>query len=1811
MKKICKKIVSTILVFSIFSNISFIWTSFAVETDWSASNWTLQKAEHLARRALFWATPVNVDELYKAWSASQAVDLLFPSVEWPDRTQFNADMSSYQSWTWFSISSSSSMNKFYAYRTYKDPYEAKRKLFWLFEDIFSVDRTWNNLTDITYADVENHFSTLYDETLWNYKTMVKKVLFDQTNPERSFAEGQYLNLLNQPNKDYPNENYARELMQLFLMLEYKPWENADMSWALRNYEESDVASLAKILTWFRAWDDKKVYFDNTYHNTSTWITFLSWPLSDWDDFAFYNTSSWTIDNTKIIESISWNNWVWDNIIDYIFSKRKNEIADFLAWRMYKYYVNDNPTQTEIESLASRLISNNFDIYPTVKYLLSSDMMYSDIAMNSLRYKTPLELVIWTLKLVHYKTPWEFDNLLNSDSILSLLDFTPYNPRSIFWRPGYDNNLVFFNAYFHNQWFTNYASKIANDKTNSVYSLDLSDFIWETRLFESWSINLISNTSNTYSWSVDLENINLTLKNGIVVWQESVEVPLENSSSWSEVWSWEVLSQTWAETWSWTDVWSWAESWTWTSQIPQTQTVLKDIVVNNLSFLTWSLNLTDLTLTTNSWNILKFSWNFDFNSKLATFSSWSLSYSWAEYEITLWNANISSTSTLQRDITVEELLKNLENNLLLWRNLPEDVKQKIINYLTFDINWNKRNFLPNLTSYKDTYIRSAIALILSQAEFILQSWYDLPTQQSNTSWSQINDKSKKLIMVELSWGYDWMHAAIPKEESEYEYYKTIRKELTNSWTDLIDLWDMYLNSNYSAFKEFYDSWDLRIINRVWAPNHSRWHDTAAIQMTSQKALQTIWTPGLIWELIKWETDPLNNIVLWTWKPTMYTNWKYLNIWWNSLKYSSINSDKTYQIKTLKDILSTRTYPWISSSSFVNSETLDDIWNWSGQTSVWYTLSQRLNFTSNLISNNLWITYYVPGWGWYDTHDGEQKPWVYNLNNRTKDLSTDIANFFKTQKELWNDVTIIIFSEFGRTLKTNWTSWTDHWEWWGYFILSTNQNLKNDMPEKIYWKLKPSMEYNDWFWVWIDYRAIYNKILSRLYWVDSVWHFAKEYNLEDYVNSDKPKPILFRNQYRNSSYWNNVKVDLKFDFEDKKMLLKDWSYLKFYRWTDINNLTKESQWVVDNYFIKDWVASLTVDWYKWTKYYYKIDFVDNQYETYSATWSFVIPDKVTTWSWISLTNNTYFTKYNNTVVTNETPIEKFNLFNAWTWTTLTTKTFSNWISMIFGTWETSVSTLSSDWELTWNWWFELPKFVNKDEFLPTTANFSWTNLSSLWVENIIKVWADNLWVWMKLNQNVLLKVPWFDVSKKYWVITSEDWVNWKTLENQTVVNDSWSLIFSTNHFSYFAFVDASNLDCSLNISPKTLDLWNDYYLNFSWVWANSFVLDNWIWSVNSSWSLKITSTQTWTLIYNYTVSNGFASKVCTDSVSIKPISKPINLDNSTWDATLTWTTTVWSWFSLIGEEIPSEIFSSSWEIISDLVSNDILDKSWAVVAWVEISPETKMYYSSWNLDFNKKYLNDLSLTNSGKIYSFSWIITLGWNETILLDTPAKITYFNKLASKIAYKKSNSSIWHIKDVSNIECSVSYLNPVCGYLSWNNTIIKTLHFTDFATLEVTDIPVVTPPSDNNWSTNSWTTTKTSSWGWWWWMTKDYCPTWDNSPSYYDRSCDGVSKTNSQTTNSTQSLLKWKTMIFKQSSYEIYYIVWYDLSNKTRRLSQYIINSKKLSNADKSLITKRINEFLVARYNLESANIKTIELQNIYAKASILLKASLNRLKK
>jgi len=79
-----------------------------------------------------------------------------------------------------------------------------------------------------------------------------------------------------------------------------------------------------------------------------------------------------------------------------------------------------------------------------------------------------------------------------------------------------------------------------------------------------------------------------------------------------------------------------------------------------------------------------------------------------------------------DISIDQMLKQLEDNLYLGKKIPESVKEKFINFLEVNEAGLPRTFLPNNTTYRNKYIRAIIAMMLSQPEFLLLSGYDLPT-----------------------------------------------------------------------------------------------------------------------------------------------------------------------------------------------------------------------------------------------------------------------------------------------------------------------------------------------------------------------------------------------------------------------------------------------------------------------------------------------------------------------------------------------------------------------------------------------------------------------------------------------------------------------------------------------------------------------------------------------------------------------------------------------------------------------------------------------------------------------------------------------------------------------------------------------------------------------------------------------------------------------------------------------------------------------------------------------------------------------------
>ncbi|MDQ1343805.1 MAG: hypothetical protein QG650_525, partial [Patescibacteria group bacterium] len=208
-------------------------------------------------------------------------------------------------------------------------------------------------------------------------------------------------------------------------------------------------------------------YDSAYHNTSTGVLFLSGASSS--NFPFYDSASGTLDLTLMETPLFANNGLADNAVDYVFAKRSHQIALFLASRIFSFYSHDDPTRSEIDALASVVESNGFDLLPTVKSFLASDATYSDTAMNSVTYKTPVELAIGTVKLLHYRDPATLDPLLNDTSLLSRFNWTPYQPGSVFGRDGYDDNAKWYSTYLQNQWIT-YSNRIAYSSSAGTYQI---------------------------------------------------------------------------------------------------------------------------------------------------------------------------------------------------------------------------------------------------------------------------------------------------------------------------------------------------------------------------------------------------------------------------------------------------------------------------------------------------------------------------------------------------------------------------------------------------------------------------------------------------------------------------------------------------------------------------------------------------------------------------------------------------------------------------------------------------------------------------------------------------------------------------------------------------------------------------------------------------------------------------------------------------------------------------------------------------------------------------------------------------------------------------------------------------------------------------------------------------------------------------------------------------------------------------------------------------------------------------------------------
>ncbi|MFN5365290.1 MAG: DUF1800 family protein, partial [Bacteroidota bacterium] len=173
---------------------------------------------------------------------------------------------------------------------------------------------------------------LREHALGNFKTLTRAVTL----------EGMMLIYLNGflNTRDAPDENYARELQELFTIGK----DNPD------HYTEDDVLAAARVLTgWRISFDD-----NSTFHSP------LEHDFGPKQFSSFYN-------NTVIQGSVDGEAEL-DALLDMIFARP--EVAEFICRKIYRwfvyYHIDDDIEQNIIQPLAQIFRSNNYEIRPVVE-----------------------------------------------------------------------------------------------------------------------------------------------------------------------------------------------------------------------------------------------------------------------------------------------------------------------------------------------------------------------------------------------------------------------------------------------------------------------------------------------------------------------------------------------------------------------------------------------------------------------------------------------------------------------------------------------------------------------------------------------------------------------------------------------------------------------------------------------------------------------------------------------------------------------------------------------------------------------------------------------------------------------------------------------------------------------------------------------------------------------------------------------------------------------------------------------------------------------------------------------------------------------------------------------------------------------------------------------------------------------------------------------------------------------------------------------------------------------------------------------------
>ena len=330
-----------------------------------ATEWTWETARHLLLRAGFGGTKAEIDALH-ARGLDGAVDWLVDDGDRPTpelvalepvgpdlrRTAIDAeteqerraarqkitahnvrDIARLQE-SWMTLMASSPR-----------PLEEKMTLFW--HGHFTSE--FRDVRNAYHMEMQNR--CLRRHATGNFRDFLRAIARDPAMLE-------YLDN-NRNRRQRPNENFARELLELFTM-------------GLGNYSESDIKNAARAFTGWTFRDDAFVFIDSRHDFGAK--TFLG------QDGRFDG----------------------DDILDIVLEQPVT--AKFIVEKLFRYFVNDAPSDLALSALAREfrrrhrtpLGDRDYEIAPVLATLFRSRVFYADVSRGN-RIKSPVEHAVTAIR----------------------------------------------------------------------------------------------------------------------------------------------------------------------------------------------------------------------------------------------------------------------------------------------------------------------------------------------------------------------------------------------------------------------------------------------------------------------------------------------------------------------------------------------------------------------------------------------------------------------------------------------------------------------------------------------------------------------------------------------------------------------------------------------------------------------------------------------------------------------------------------------------------------------------------------------------------------------------------------------------------------------------------------------------------------------------------------------------------------------------------------------------------------------------------------------------------------------------------------------------------------------------------------------------------------------------------------------------------------------------------------------------------------------------------------------------------------------